>query len=55
MLSDEVPPKARSPGRLRTTSSEERRSPYWAPKPPAASEKSLTVSGLKALTSPKSR
>ena len=43
------------PGRFSTTSSEDNRSPYFAPKAPAVSSKRSTVSGLNAAVRPNSR
>ncbi len=44
-----------SPARFSTTSSDDRRSPYAAPKAPAVNSKRCTVSGLNALVRPDSR
>jgi hypothetical protein len=56
-LSDAEPVSAapRVPSRFSTSSSDDRRSPYFTLKPPVASSNRWMISGLKALVSPKRR
>ena len=57
ILSDAEPfsPPPDRPSRFSTSSSDDRRSPYFALKPPVASSKRWIVSGLNALVRPKRR
>ena len=57
MLNDDDPLKGRlaSASRFSTTTTEDNRSPYLAPKPPANSSNRPTVSGLNALVRPNRR